>query len=110
MKKLLLRFSSLVVGAIVLMACNRTPSEVENNDWKLGVALYTFHTFSFPEALAKADSAGVEYVEGFTFGKAAGFVFDSNDVSAEVFSSDFEGNSGSGARFKEEIDDGFSLE
>ncbi len=38
--------------------------------WKLGVALYTFHTFSFPQQLAKADSAGLRYVEGFTFGKA----------------------------------------
>lgn len=77
MKKLLLRFGSLVVGAIVMTACNRTPSEVENKDWKLGVALYTFHTFSFPEALAKADSAGVEYVEAFTFGKAGADLDDS---------------------------------
>ena len=38
--------------------------------WKLGVALYSFHNFSFPEELAKADSAGLKYVEGFTFGKA----------------------------------------
>ena len=38
--------------------------------WKLGVALYTFHAFSLPEELAKADSAGLHYVEGFTFGRA----------------------------------------
>jgi L-ribulose-5-phosphate 3-epimerase len=77
MKKLLLRFGSFAVGAIVMTACNRAPSTEENKDWKLGVALYTFHTFSFPEALAKADSAGVEYVEGFTFGKAGADLDDS---------------------------------
>jgi L-ribulose-5-phosphate 3-epimerase len=45
--------------------------------WKLGVALYTFHVFSFPEELAKADSAGVNYVEGFTFGRAGALLKDS---------------------------------
>jgi sugar phosphate isomerase/epimerase len=77
MKKLSLRITSLLFGAIILTACNRTPSSEENKDWKLGVALYTFHTFSFPEALAKADSAGVAYVEGFTFGKAGADLDDS---------------------------------
>lgn len=39
-------------------------------DWKLGVALYTFSTMSFPEQLAYADSASLKYVEGFVFAKA----------------------------------------
>ena len=77
MKKLPLRIGSLLLGAIIFTACNRTPSSVENNDWKLGVALYTFHTFSFPEALAKADSSGVKYAEGFTFEKAGADLDDS---------------------------------
>lgn len=38
--------------------------------WKLGVALYTFHQFSFPAQLANADSANIKLVEGFLFGKA----------------------------------------
>lgn len=38
--------------------------------WKLGVALYTFNPSSFEGQLDKADSAGLKYVEGFTFGKA----------------------------------------
>jgi hypothetical protein len=46
-------------------------------DWKLGVALYTFHSFSFPEAIAKVDSAHIHYIEGFTFQKAGGFLKDS---------------------------------
>ena len=49
--------------------------------WKLGVALYTFHSFSFPEQLDKADSAGLKYVEGFTFGKAGAELKDSMIMS-----------------------------
>lgn len=40
------------------------------SSWKPGVSLYTFHTFSFPDQLAKADSAGLKYIEGYTFAKA----------------------------------------
>jgi hypothetical protein len=44
---------------------------------KLGVVLYTFHRFSFPEQLAKADSAGVKFVEGFMFSKTGPALKDS---------------------------------
>ncbi len=46
-------------------------------DWKLGVALYTFNGFSFPDQLAKADSAGLHFIEGYTFGKAGAALKDS---------------------------------
>lgn len=39
-------------------------------DWKFGVALWTFHTFNFPESLDKVDSAGIKYIEPNTFHKA----------------------------------------
>jgi L-ribulose-5-phosphate 3-epimerase len=39
-------------------------------DWKFGVALWTFHSVNFPESLAKADSAGLTYIEPNTFHKA----------------------------------------
>lgn len=39
-------------------------------NWKLGIALYAFHTFSFPKQLELADSAGIKYVEGFSFAAA----------------------------------------
>jgi sugar phosphate isomerase/epimerase len=42
-------------------------AEDTTKDWKLGVALWTFHTFNFPDALAKVDSAGIEYIEPNTF-------------------------------------------
>lgn len=47
------------------------------NQPKFGIALYTFSNFSFPEQLELADSAGLKYVEGFTFGKAGATLKDS---------------------------------
>lgn len=46
-------------------------------DWKLGVAIWTFHTFNFPEALDKVDSAGLTYIEPNTFHKAGPALNDS---------------------------------
>jgi sugar phosphate isomerase/epimerase len=34
-------------------------------NWKIGVQLWTFHYVPFADALAKADSAGVKYLEAF---------------------------------------------
>jgi len=43
-------------------------------NWKLGIALYAFHTFPFNRQLELADSAGIKYVEGFSFaGAGPGF-------------------------------------
>ncbi|WP_232540843.1 sugar phosphate isomerase/epimerase family protein [Spirosoma endbachense] len=48
------------------------------NEWKFGVALWTFHTVNFPEALAKVDSAGITYIEPNTFQKAGPALNDSS--------------------------------
>jgi sugar phosphate isomerase/epimerase len=45
-------------------------SKGDPSNWKLGLALYTFSNMSFPQQLDYADSAGIKYVEGFTFAKA----------------------------------------
>ena len=37
--------------------------------WSTGVALYSFNRFSFSNAVKKADSADVKFVEGFSFHK-----------------------------------------
>jgi L-ribulose-5-phosphate 3-epimerase len=39
-------------------------------NWKLGVALWTFHTFDFPQSLARVDSSGLDFIEPNTFHKA----------------------------------------
>ncbi|SKB81609.1 sugar phosphate isomerase/epimerase family protein [Dyadobacter psychrophilus] len=64
--------SVLFKSAFLLTACFTllAMSHLAPRDWKLGVALYTFNPFSFEGQLAKADSAGLKYVEGFTFAKA----------------------------------------
>ena len=46
-------------------------------DWKLGIALWTFHTFNFPESLDKVDSAGMKYIEPNTFHKTGPALKDS---------------------------------
>jgi sugar phosphate isomerase/epimerase len=63
------------IAAILLISCNakkNAESESGNlvdisKDWKLGVALWTFHTFNFQDALEKVDSSGLKYIEPNTF-------------------------------------------
>ena len=56
-------------------------SQLAPKDWKLGVALYTFNRENFAGQLAKADSAGLKYVEGFTFSKSGPELKDSAMMS-----------------------------
>ena len=66
--------SNIIKLTILLMYCfsivSYAQSKATSVDWKLGVALYTFSTASFPDQLAYADSASLKYVEGFVFAKA----------------------------------------
>jgi len=43
----------------------KTDSPSLASTWRLGVQLWTFHYVSFDTALAKADSAGIKYLEAF---------------------------------------------
>src|SRR5688500_13119942 len=71
-----------LILSLFFAACNNSQPEVESSadstttysvdpskDWKFGVALWTFHTFNFPESLDKVDSAGLKYIEPNTFHK-----------------------------------------
>jgi sugar phosphate isomerase/epimerase len=76
---------------IALSACNQEKTTADQatdtttthtngdltKDWKFGVALWTFHTFNFPDALAKVDSAGLAYIEPNTFHKTGPALKDS---------------------------------
>jgi sugar phosphate isomerase/epimerase len=72
----------LLLSGLLFVACNNStqqstqpgsdsPSSANaSKNWKFGVALWTFHTVNFPDALAKVDSAGLEHIEPNTFHKA----------------------------------------
>ncbi len=80
MKKTILPILS---SALLFAACNigttKTTPVRQNtatatntvNNWKFGIALWTFHTVNFSQALDKVDSAGVIYIEPNTFSKAS---------------------------------------
>lgn len=74
-------FVLFLCGGIFIAACNdktKTNTDADiavstvdpSKDWKLGAALWTFHTVNFPESLNKVDSAGVKYIEPNTFHSA----------------------------------------
>ena len=64
----------------------KVSTSIGNDNWKLGLSLYTFSTLSFPEQLNYADSAGIKYVEGFTFAKAGAELKDSLVMNLSVSS------------------------
>jgi sugar phosphate isomerase/epimerase len=77
MKRLI---ASLAFFATLATACNNnstdnnktseTTQPADPKEWRLGAALWTFHTVNFPESLDKVDSAGIKYIEPNTFHKA----------------------------------------
>ncbi|MGV3604344.1 MAG: sugar phosphate isomerase/epimerase family protein [Dyadobacter fermentans] len=70
-KTLKTKAGALVLFAVILAGAGLVALTASNpRSWKLGVALYTFNPSSFEGQLDKADSAGLKYVEGFTFGKS----------------------------------------
>lgn len=80
MKRIKFLFLILLISSV---AFSQKKASKNNNSsqWKLGIALYTFSNFSFPDQLANADSAGLKFVEGFTFGKAGAELKDSSIMS-----------------------------
>jgi sugar phosphate isomerase/epimerase len=82
---------SFACALLFLSACNNSqPGNSSSNadsssrtsvdpakDWKFGVALWTFHTVSFPASLDEVDSSGLKYIEPNTFHKAGAELKDS---------------------------------
>ena len=75
--------------AVILSGCSnkikngygKNVNSLQNVNWRMGIALYSFNRFSFVDAINKADSAGVHYVEGFSFHKL-GKEFNNNEMSS----------------------------
>jgi L-ribulose-5-phosphate 3-epimerase len=79
----------IVMSVALLFVCNQKnfaqSSAAKNKvhpatDWKFGVALWTFHTVSFPMGLDLVDSAGLKYIEPNTFTRLGPAFKDSNMI------------------------------
>ena len=69
----------LLLASICFASCTNIQSSGSNNDststssvnpsqdWKFGVALWTFHDVNFPQSLDRVDSTGLVYIEPNTF-------------------------------------------
>jgi len=75
MKRFLFSVAIFILIGIVVISC-RTRQQGQQksgssvvNDWKLGVALWTFHTVNFTQSLSMVDSTGARYIEPNTFHK-----------------------------------------
>ena len=84
MKKHVYGIGMLLAACCFLAACNNNETAKKTDEptakdsavkvtdnWKLGIQLWTFRMYSMTEALQKADSCGVKYVEAF-WGQALG--------------------------------------
>lgn len=65
--KLLALLTILLCGSLFVAWIAPGPKPPSN--WKLGIALWTFHRFTIAESIRKSDSAGVHYIEGSVFQK-----------------------------------------
>lgn len=61
-KTALLVFVFVIANKAQDVLAQKTPEAL---GWKLGTQVYSFRMFSFAEALDKADSIGIKYIEGF---------------------------------------------
>ena len=87
MKKQFYGVLVLVAAVLLSTACNNSSTEQKpgedtaavaadsaskvTDNWKLGVQMWTFRMFTMTEALVKADSCGIKYIEAF-WGQALG--------------------------------------
>ena len=72
-----LLFGALSMAGLVACSNQSAPSDAKDSTshspdspavaagWKIGVQMWTFHYFPFVQALDKADSAGIKYIEAF---------------------------------------------
>jgi sugar phosphate isomerase/epimerase len=62
LKAFLMLFVFVLANSAQNAEAQKTP---ETLGWKLGTQVYSFRMFTFEEALNKADSIGIKYIEGF---------------------------------------------
>jgi len=62
MKRIFFSFAALCMMSAVTLSAG---AKAEKYGWKLAVQSYTFHKFSFAEALEKCNEMGIKYIEAF---------------------------------------------
>ena len=94
-------FQLLILSLIILSCSNNGTGNIGNSDtanvkandqasnaaanWNMGIALYSFNLFPFSVAVDKADSAGVRFVEGFSFHALKGDFKDTTMADLSVY-------------------------
>ena len=94
-------FQLLILSLIILSCSNNGTGNIGNSDtanvkandqasnaaanWNMGIALYSFNLFPFSVALDKADSAGLKFVEGFSFHALKGDFKDTTMADLSVY-------------------------
>ncbi|HBL73673.1 MAG: endonuclease [Bacteroidetes bacterium GWF2_42_66] len=63
MKKIKVHYIGLILLMLFSASISAKPNKAEKAGWKLGVQTYTFHKFSFQEAIDKAKELGLSYAE-----------------------------------------------
>ena len=61
MKKIF--YTTFILIILLTVNCSTKSHKTDKADWTLGVQTYTFHKFSFKEAVDKANQLGLKYVE-----------------------------------------------
>lgn len=61
MKKIF--YTTFILIILFTVNCSAKPNKAEKAGWKLGIQTYTFHKFSFQEAVDKAKLLDLKYVE-----------------------------------------------
>src|SRR5688572_818326 len=68
----------LLSALLILLVSVPVMAQGREKGWKLGVALWTFHTVDFPASLLLVDSTGLKYIEPNTFHSAGAAFKDSS--------------------------------
>ena len=61
----LLKYTLIALAMVNSQWVLAQQKSLHQDDWELAVQAWTFHLYTFSEALDKIDSCGVKYVEGF---------------------------------------------
>ena len=73
--------TSLLLLTITIAANAKAQRTPESFGWKVGAQTYSFRMFTLEEALNKADSIGIKYVEGFRGQKIGGGIAGNLDLN-----------------------------